>query len=198
MRFIHTLLTTFSRGGKPGLSLLLQSGFVVTVPSCGSVRSFLLDSLHLSHEFIDQVIQSVFLDGKPVDNLDEASVKDGCTLALSAAMPGLVGATLRRGGYYSCMRSSISHREDPGVFPASGGEVTVKLFNLIAAELGPALLACGIRVKGSVLRDFLESQSSRFQAGLDSMILDGRPASLADLKPLLRAEEVFWIMMREA
>ena len=34
------------------------------------------------------------LDGKPVDDIGSSFLHDGSTLALSAAMPGLVGATL--------------------------------------------------------------------------------------------------------
>ena len=51
------------------------------------------------------------LDGKPVDDIGAALVQDGSTLALSAAMPGLVGATLRRGGAYSSFRSAITYHE---------------------------------------------------------------------------------------
>ena len=38
-------------------------------------------------------------------------VGHGDTLALSAAMPGLVGATMRRGGYFAGLRANISHRD---------------------------------------------------------------------------------------
>ena len=142
---------TFAQGSTPGFSLLLQSGFLVSVPDCGSIRSLLIDHLGLSPDFVDGVVQSVFLDGRPVDDLDAGKVHDGCVLALSAAMPGLVGATMRRGGYYSCLRSGISHREGSTPAASGWGEITVKLFNLVASEVGPPLLACGIRVRGDVL-----------------------------------------------
>ena len=56
-------------------------------------------------------IQSIMLDGKPVDDIGSAMIHDGSVLALSAAMPGLVGATLRRGGAYASFRSAITYHE---------------------------------------------------------------------------------------
>lgn len=45
-------------------------------------KIFLERQLQLDRQFIEDYIQTVFLDGKPVDDLDRAFVKDGCTLAL--------------------------------------------------------------------------------------------------------------------
>jgi hypothetical protein len=188
---------TFSKGCRPGFSLLLQSGFLVRTSTCGAIRSFLLNQLNLSPEFIEQVIQSVFLDGKPVDDLDSGNVRDGCTLALSAAMPGLVGATMRRGGYYSCLRSSISHREEARQMPNEGGEVTVKLFNLVASELGPALLSCGLWVRSEVAADFFNSRPAGFWAGCESLLVNGRPATQGDLAGVLQNAELVLISIHE-
>lgn len=181
---------TFAHGRTPGFSLLLQSGFLVSVPECGSIRAFLTGPLGLSPEFIDQVIQSVFLDGRPVDDLDTGKVHDGCVLALSAAMPGLVGATMRRGGYYSCLRSGISHREGRTPAASGCGEITVKLFNLVASEVGPPLLACGIRVRGDVLADFFESRASGFWDSCETVLVDGCSLSPFELVARLRHAEV--------
>jgi hypothetical protein len=64
-------------------------------------------------------------------------------------MPGLVGATLRRGGFYSAMRSEISWKagdgeRDEGDGPP--GTVRLKLFNTVLREIGPALLQRGVMV----------------------------------------------------
>lgn len=168
----HVTLT-FPVGGMPSFSWLLQCGFIVETGICGSVRCFLRDDLELSPEFIEQAIQSIFLDGKPVDDLDSAHVKDGCTLALSAAMPGLVGATMRRGGYYASLRSGISHKEDQVCESPRGGGVTVKLFNLVASELESALMKKGVWVGGEVLEDFFKSRSADFWARCVSVTVDG-------------------------
>ena len=93
----------------PEFFQLLQQGIILRREVGCSVKSFLYHQLQLSCEFVEDKIQTIFLDGKPVDDLDAAYVKDGCSLALSAAMPGLVGATMRRGGYYASLRAQISH-----------------------------------------------------------------------------------------
>ena len=59
-------------------------------------------------------------------------------------MPGLVGATLRRGSYYAAMRSEISAAETEGAVEMKEGTVTLKLFNLLIGQLGPLFLASGI------------------------------------------------------
>jgi hypothetical protein len=172
---------TFRVGRLPSFSLLLQSGFVVRTGACGGIRAFLLNDLGLESAFIEQVIQSIFLDGKPVDDLDSAHVRDGCTLALSAAMPGLVGATMRRGGYYASLRSGISYSSDDRCQEGCCGDVTVKLFNVVAAELGAGLLEKGIEVKARHLEDFLGSRPADFWADCQSAFVDGRETALKEL-----------------
>ena len=134
---------------------LLQNGmYVPDVPSGTSVREFLIRVLGLSPEYIRGRIQSLFLDGKPVDDYDTAHIRDGSRLALSSALPGLVGATLRQGGLFALFRDTITYR-DAAAEERGNATVQVKLFNLIMDELGPSLLQKGVLVKASVLRDFL-------------------------------------------
>jgi hypothetical protein len=154
-------------------SPLFQLGFLVRVPGGGSVRTILCRHLGLSPDYLESRIQTIFLNGKPVDEIDTASVSHGDTLALSAAMPGLVGATMRRGGYFAGLRANISHRDqDQAVF---GGEclVKLKLFNLLTRELGPFFLEQGIWLKEAVLQSFLRHQSEDFWAGCVVASLNG-------------------------
>src|SRR5512147_510607 len=74
--------------------LLLQQGVKIRRRTGCSVDVFLREEIGAAPETIEK-IQSIMLDGKPVDDIGSAVVQDGSTLALSAAMPGLVGATLR-------------------------------------------------------------------------------------------------------
>src|SRR5262245_26052282 len=90
--------------------LLLQQGVTIRRRVGGSVDIFLRQEIGAVQETIEK-IQSIVLDGKPVDDIASALVHDGSVLALSAAMPGLVGATLRRGGAYSSFRSGITYHE---------------------------------------------------------------------------------------
>jgi hypothetical protein len=125
---------------------LLQKGFSLDVPLGRPIRSLLRDELGLSDEYIETRIQTVFLDGRPVDDIDTALVRDGSTLALAPAMPGLMGAMLRRGGHLAVMRSGITHRADSIAQGSGDGRIVVKLFGMALQELGPKLLARGIGV----------------------------------------------------
>ncbi|MGC8604177.1 MAG: hypothetical protein ACP5VS_10850, partial [Desulfomonilaceae bacterium] len=113
------------------LSPILQKGFRVRLKAAMTIRQLLEDECNLSSAFVEREISTVFLNGKAVDNIDKAMVTDKCELALSGPMPGFVGAAMRRGGYYSSMRSAISYTEE-GFAPGSGGgTVTVKLYNTL-------------------------------------------------------------------
>jgi hypothetical protein len=81
-----------------------------------------------------------------VDDIDTALIRDGATLALAPAMPGLMGAMLRRGGYYAPMRSGITHRGDAAPQRIGQGRIVMKLFGMALRELGPMLLERGIGV----------------------------------------------------
>ena len=93
---------------------LLQQGLRIETPVGGSVQDFLVQQLGLNPEVIDGKIQTIFLNGKAVDDPGQAFLTDGASLALSGALPGLVGATMRRGGFYSTLRNSITFQGGPG------------------------------------------------------------------------------------
>lgn len=125
---------------------LLQKGFALGVLAGCPIGAFLRDGLGLTDEYIEARIQTVFLDGKPVDDIDTALIRDGSTLALAPAMPGLMGAMLRRGGYYAPMRSGITHHSDAAPQGIGQGRIVMKLFGMALRELGPQLLERGIGV----------------------------------------------------
>jgi hypothetical protein len=76
-------------------------------------------------------------------------------------MPGLVGATMRRGGFYAALRQGISHVLDSGTSANECGTVRLKLFNLLLAELGPLVLARGLLLEPYELNELLQSLSAR-------------------------------------
>ena len=152
---------------------LCQQGFQIKVPACGSIRTILCQYLGLSQDYLEGRVQTIFLNGKAVDDLDATSVGPGDTLALSAALPGLVGATMRRGGYLAGLRANISQGEQDQAL--AGGEclVKLKLFNLLTDELGPFFLAQGIWINQAVLATFLKRQPEDFWTGLLAAELNG-------------------------
>ncbi len=159
---------------------LLQKGVMVRARVGCSVKKFLCEQTGITEETLAK-IQSIFLDGRPLDDLDLATIRDGSTLALSAAMPGLVGATLRRGGAYSSFRSTITYRETDSQCVSCEGFVQVKLFNLLMAELGPGFFKRGVFVMSSDLRDLLAEQSGDFWLGFRRVLLDGKPIEVGSL-----------------
>jgi len=142
---------------------ILQKGFIQKITVGCSMMSLLSDQFGLSAEYIESRIQTIFLNGKPIDDMDTAIVRDGSILALSSAMPGVLGATLRRGGYYSRMRSQITHVEEVESPQRTDGQIIVKLFNLTIRELGPLFLQRGIWMDKEELKDFFKSQSHHLE-----------------------------------
>jgi hypothetical protein len=152
---------------------LLQRGFGLKIRVGISVRNALTQELGLNEKLVEK-IQTVFLDGKAVDDLESTIIRDGSILALSAAMPGLVGATLRRGSVYAVMRSQITSAEMGEVAGPMQGRVTLKIFNLLINELGPVLLAKGILVEKSVLKEFLSELPQAFWMSCKKTRINGR------------------------
>jgi hypothetical protein len=165
--------------------LLLQQGVRIRRRIGMSVDVFLRQEIGAAPETIEK-IQSIMLDGKPVDDIGSSLLHDGSTLALSAAMPGLVGATLRRGGVYSSFRSGITYHETGRACAPGEGWVTVKIFNLLMAELGSDLLRTGVLLRSSDLLGFLKERAEEFPQGY-SATLDGKPV---DIRMLVESTEL--------
>ena len=153
-------MTPISAGEAPWRELngLLQAGVWCRASTPALLGALLTEQLGLDDAYVRSRIETIFLDGLVVDDLDGSIVRDGSTITLSAAMPGLVGATLRRGGYYKAMRREISwsaaSHDDPAS-AASTGLVRVKLFNLVLREAGPQLLRRGVLVDRAAAADAL-------------------------------------------
>ncbi len=139
-----------------------------------SVQTLLCDRLGLDKSYFDERIQTLFLNSKPVDDPATAAVKNNAVLALSAAMPGLVGATFRKGGKYRWMRGSISHPDDSDMTAGNTGWVTVKLFNLILKELGPFFLEAGVWLKGDTIQDFFAERAGSLAGIIQSVFWNGQ------------------------
>jgi hypothetical protein len=137
---------------------LLQKGFYIEIPT-DNLLEVLCRTCGLEPVLVRQRIQTLFLNGKPVDDMATASVRDGDCLALSAAMPGLVGAVMRSGGVLAGLRQSISHQPDEAPHHQKGGILSIKLFNLLIKELGPRFLQQGILVGSDDLGGILRSLS---------------------------------------
>ena len=171
------LTLTVPREQLGEFSLILQQGFSVAARVGCSLKELLCGQLGLSEEYVTERITTIFLSGKAIDNLESAIVQDGATVALSAAMPGLVGATMRRGGYYAAMRGAITYRTGETDSLGGYGTVRIKLFNLLLPELGPAFLQRGIMLPAAVLSEFLTGRGAPFWERCSESMLNDAPIS---------------------
>ena len=163
---------------------LLGQGFRVDIQTGATVKDLLCKQLGIHEDYLAQRIQTIFLNAKVVDDIDTAIVAEEATLALSGAMPGLVGAILRSGGYYAAMRNQLSHVESGPSSQAQSAKITLKLMNIVAKELGPVFLQQGIWLKGRTLREFLERRTDDLKAGCTGCELDSQPVEFTSLREI--------------
>ncbi len=175
---------------------LLERGVMVKVRVGWSIKTVLCKQWGLSREYVEDRVKTIFLDGKAVDDIDSAIIKDGSTLALSAAMPGLAGAILRRGGPLALLRSQTTHREEKKHRSRREGMVVVKLFNLLLDELGPRFLREGIYVTGEDLDRYLTSFPTEFRAGCKVAEVDGQEVSVDYLMSMKWLKNDGLVMLR--
>lgn len=180
---IHATFT-LDEGLIPVFFRILQQGFRVEANVGCSVRAFLCEQQGVAPEYLEERIQTIFLDGKPVDNVDTAMVGDGATLSLSAALPGLVGAVMRRGGYYALMRDQISYKGEFTSPKIKSGKVFMKLFNLPLRELGPLFLERGIFADGANLKDILAAHTDDLRGGCRSFLVNGKTIDLEHVQEM--------------
>jgi len=125
---------------------ILQKGFQIHELTDISLNHLLKTRWNLTDDFIRERIGTIFLDSKPVDDLDRTVIRSGAVLALSAAMPGLVGAVMRRGSPLAVFRDTISCVDETACISESNGTITIKLFNTLMKDLGPMFLKNGMIV----------------------------------------------------
>lgn len=161
---------------------LLTTGFFVKAPSGISVRNFLIKVLRLDPVYVDTRIQTIFLNGRAIDDIDVATLVEGSVLALSGAMPGLAGAVFRRGGAYAAMRSGMESVSPPLQKTYSDGKIKLKLFNQVAADLGNSFLKKGIRLSVEIFSRFFHQNFESLPKICAMMVINGEkyPANKSD------------------
>jgi hypothetical protein len=152
----------------------LQQGVRIRAQVGCSVSELLVQHFGITPDYIRTRITTLFLNSRAIDKADEAIVGDGAVLALSGAMPGLVGATMRSGGYYAAMRSSISYQGSEEQELVREGTIRIKLFNLLLSELGGIILRQGILLPGPDLLAFFREQQEDFWKDCRKVLLNDR------------------------
>lgn len=172
----------------PRLCTLLQHGCFVKVRVGCTLRELVCGQFGITPEYLRDDIKVLFINFSPVDNVDTAIVKDGIILALSAAMPGLVGAAMRKDGL-SWMRSGITYSEQEEKRVETDGVIQLKLFNLVMADLGESFLRRGIYVKSSFLADFLARFNNDFIQSFSRITKGGEEISAGNLTDFLGGDK---------
>ncbi len=167
------LSLTLEKTLTPIFHQLLSKGFIIHAETGYTIKELLCGQVGIKEDYLEERIQTIFLDNKTVDDVNSTIILEGSTLALSAAMPGVLGATVRKGGWYAPMRRQIFQDKDIPSDVHKKGEVTIKLFNLIARELGPLFLEQGIRVKGEDFFDIVARNENVFMTGCKKAVKDG-------------------------
>ena len=151
MHAIKTVRLAFSRIPMEIFTPILGMGVDIPMRIGISLKQMLCDQLKMPLAYLEQRIQTILVNGHAVDQVDTLVLADGDIIALSAAMPGLAGAILRKGGALSPMRAAISQAPSAGNDAAGQmGTVRLKLFNMVAREMGPQILAQGVWLQGKI------------------------------------------------
>ena len=137
---------------------VLQSGINIKTTTATEMGSFLCHIPGFTPEYISSTVETIFLNGTPVDDLTLSFTGDNPVLALSAAMPGLAGAIFRKNSIHSALRTQTNPPDDLGG-KAQETTVTLKLFNSIAKERGVSLLEAGININASKVLTFLQKRT---------------------------------------
>jgi hypothetical protein len=169
---VHILTTDFLP-----YSAMLQEGVGFLIKSESTLKKFLIHTLGLSSHYIENRIKTAFINQRPVDNYETAIIQDQDTLGLSGAMPGLVGATLRKNSVLSSFRNRISFtnltdKEDG--FHKTNGTIQLKVFNLLIKEIGPIILEKGVLIQSDSLKSLFETERSKQNTKIQSVIIDGQ------------------------
>ena len=143
---------------------LLREGVDIEVQAGRSVQDLLLRELNIPWDTVRDLIKTIFLNQKPVDDL-QTTVPHQAQLTLSGAMPGFLGACMRINSPYASMRESISNSQTGQTnndISGSKAIVRLKLFNVLVPELGPLVLQKGILLTRQRFADHLKNLSNDF------------------------------------
>ncbi|MGE4263645.1 MAG: hypothetical protein AB7E46_04120 [Desulfovibrio sp.] len=183
----RTLLIQAQAEVLAALTPLAREGFGIDVPAGRSLRQTLADDLGLGAECVEKRIQTVFLDGSPVDDIDQDHARPGSALALAGALPGVAGICMQRQSRIGVYREGITHRVEEEL-PASARSlrITLKLFNVVAVECLAQVLAYGVEVRSGRLAELLEDNPEALARA--ELSLDGQPITRTALADALRGQ----------
>jgi len=169
-------------------SHLFQSGVLLKVQVGISIKNLLCEQLSLDKTYVDKRITTILLNSQPVDDIDKTIIKSNDTLALSSAMPGLVGATLRRDSHLAPLRDTITFKEYRNNDDIQAyGLIHLKLFNIILQEAGPFLLQRGVMMAFDHVIDLFDNKISEKIKGDLKIYFNGKKTGINEVRRSLKS-----------
>lgn len=184
----HNLTVTASRESLLALTPILREGVGIGLRPGISLRQTMIQDLGFCPTCVEERVQTVFLDGSPVDDIDADHAVAGCTLALAGALPGVAGIAMRRGSPVGVFREGIAHgiaHEDEAASTALL-PVTLKLFNTVAIECLAAVLEQGVELRAGRLAELLAADPDALATA--SFTLNGQDVDRAALVTALTGQ----------
>ncbi len=192
---ITSLELQLNPGSMQKFSSLLQNGVGIRGSFGESLGVFLSRLPGFTTPYIIDSIQTIFLNGTPIDDLETPLIEEKMVLALSAAMPGLAGAIFRRNSLHASLRGTKSSAIDQEL-TFEDVFVTLKLFNIIAVERGPEILNQGVLIKKKGLKEFLKDRPT-LQSAIHTAIAGDTVLKKNDLLSFLTGQEDIFFIAKE-
>lgn len=186
------------RGALARYTSLLQAGIINTTAPTTTVGAFLASLPGFSENYINTRIETIFLNGLPLDDLTTVIKGPLAVLAVSGAMPGLAGAILRKNSFHAHLRTTTPHSSpsSPAHHTDRPTTLLLKVFNVIAAERGPDLLNKGCTMNSDSILAFFAYRPDIHQDIID-LKCDGNNFPFRDLHQLLQNNEQVFLRIHE-
>lgn len=126
--------------------ILLVGGVTIKCRVGIPIKELLEEEFGLDEETVERGIETLFLNGKPVDDLAATIMPDGGRLALAAGLPGIAGLAMKRGSAVRGLRPGLTITEKQTATPAEG-QITMALFSLLLPALSGHFLKRGVWIK---------------------------------------------------
>jgi hypothetical protein len=180
--------------GKTAMfTTLLQTGIRITADYGTTIGVFLASLPGFTEDYINDQVQTIFLNGTATDDLETPLDVDKPVLAISAAMPGLAGAIFRKNSLHAALRTTqTTHRNESAEAMVA---VTLKLFNAIARDRGEQLLKEGVTMEAASVRRFFETREA-LRDLIDTVRLEDTFIAREDLMATLSAFDTIHLSIR--
>jgi len=153
----------------------LQKGIYIPSNEGKTIYSFITEDCGISDGYISEKIKTMLIDGGPVDDIFNTTIKDGGVCALSGAMPGIVGAMMRIGSPYAAMRESITVKPDNSSGSKKEIKFGLKLFNTILSDKGRDFFKHGILIEKKRISELFERYGDEVYSNCREVIINGSP-----------------------